>query len=172
METGKEYEILNTNLQPFFWRKVKNIIRQNKKSALEEFLFGYDNVREQVNTSTTERSSTLLEEMKDKSQNLQNQVTLFQQKVINLEAKLDNSKYSVSTSQINLLLSGTLKASNETKLFHREISLKENNGSYLAQNGSQANFEVKKIQTLDSEIFSEADKDPLKTSEASQHDNR
>jgi hypothetical protein len=34
METGEEYEILNTNLQPFFWRKVKNIIRQNKKSAL------------------------------------------------------------------------------------------------------------------------------------------
>ena len=40
METGEDYEILNTNLQPFFWRKVKNIIRQNKKGALLEFLFG------------------------------------------------------------------------------------------------------------------------------------
>jgi hypothetical protein len=33
MEKGKDYEILETNLQPFFWRKVKNIIRQNQKSA-------------------------------------------------------------------------------------------------------------------------------------------
>ena len=33
LENGKDYEILQTNLQPFFWRKVKNIIRQNKKSA-------------------------------------------------------------------------------------------------------------------------------------------
>ena len=34
MENAKDYEILSTNLQPFFWRKVKNIIRQNKKAAL------------------------------------------------------------------------------------------------------------------------------------------
>ena len=40
LETGKDYEILQTNLQPFFWRKVKNIIRQNKKAAFQEFLFG------------------------------------------------------------------------------------------------------------------------------------
>ena len=40
METGKDYEILETNLQPFFWRKVKNIIRQNKKAVLLEFLLG------------------------------------------------------------------------------------------------------------------------------------
>ena len=40
MENAKDYEILSTNLQPFFWQKVKNIIRQNKKAALQEFLFG------------------------------------------------------------------------------------------------------------------------------------
>jgi len=43
--TGKNYEILSTNLQPFFWRKVKNIIRQNKKAALQDFLFGSNNGR-------------------------------------------------------------------------------------------------------------------------------
>ena len=37
IENGKDYEILETNLQPFFWRKVNNIIRQNKK-ALSELL--------------------------------------------------------------------------------------------------------------------------------------
>jgi len=40
MENGKDLEVLKTNLQPFSWRKVKNIIRQNKKKALLEFLFG------------------------------------------------------------------------------------------------------------------------------------
>ena len=40
IDNGKDYEILSTNLQPFFWREVKNIIRQNKKGALQEFLFG------------------------------------------------------------------------------------------------------------------------------------
>ena len=40
MENGKDFEILSTNLQPFFWKKVKNVIRQNKKGALQEFLFG------------------------------------------------------------------------------------------------------------------------------------
>jgi hypothetical protein len=40
MQMGENYEILKTNLQPFFWRKVKTIIRQNQKGALLEFLFG------------------------------------------------------------------------------------------------------------------------------------
>jgi len=30
MEMRENYEILKTNLQPFFWRKVKTIIRQNQ----------------------------------------------------------------------------------------------------------------------------------------------
>jgi hypothetical protein len=45
MENGKEYEIFFPNLQPFFWRKVQNIIRQNQKAALQEFLVGVHNSR-------------------------------------------------------------------------------------------------------------------------------
>ena len=40
MENAKDVEALKTNLQPFFWRKVKTILRQNKKGALLQFLFG------------------------------------------------------------------------------------------------------------------------------------
>lgn len=40
MENGKDLEILTTNLQPSFWRKLKTILRQNKKIVLLEFLFG------------------------------------------------------------------------------------------------------------------------------------
>ena len=79
IENGKDYEILSTNLQPFFWRKVKNIIRQNKKAALQEFLFG-----SQESIAPTETQNHL----KEKIQSLETQVSSFQQKVIDLEAKL------------------------------------------------------------------------------------
>ena len=73
METGKDYEILETNLQPFFWRKVKNIIRQNKKAALQEFLFG-----SQKSIASTE----IQNDLKDKIESLENQVNSLQEKVI------------------------------------------------------------------------------------------
>ena len=78
MENGKDFEILSTNLQPFFWKKVKDVIRQNKKGALQEFLFG-----SQLNHS----------DLEEKIQNLQNQLNSLQQKVMDLEAKVDNQKY-------------------------------------------------------------------------------
>lgn len=40
IENGKDYEILKTNLEPSFWRKLKTILRQNKKIVLLQFLFG------------------------------------------------------------------------------------------------------------------------------------
>ena len=76
METGKEYEILNTNLQPFFWRKVKTIIRQNQKGALLEFLFG-----SQDSLAASETQNHLNE----KIETLQNQVNSLQERVIHLE---------------------------------------------------------------------------------------
>ena len=70
MENGKDYEILQTNLQAFFWRKIKNIIRQNKKAALHEFLFGKD----EDNKPVHQVSSPALQEMEDKIAALYNQV--------------------------------------------------------------------------------------------------
>ena len=78
MQTGKDYEILTTNLQPFFWRKVKNIIRQNKKGALLEFLFG----KAEVNQDQTDLCFPHLE---DQIQRLQNQVNSLQERLSHLE---------------------------------------------------------------------------------------
>ena len=39
MENGQHCNILSTNFSPFFWKEAKNAIRQNRKGALEEFLF-------------------------------------------------------------------------------------------------------------------------------------
>ena len=88
MQTGKDFEILSTNLQPFFWRKVKNIIRQNKKGALQEFLFG-----SQLNHSINHSDSQ--NDLQEKIQILQNQLNSLQQKVINLETKVENPKYAL-----------------------------------------------------------------------------
>ena len=69
IENGEDFEILETNLQPFFWRKARNILRQNKKHALLEFLYGSDRNRE----------------VEEKIKNLQNQVNSLQEKINNLE---------------------------------------------------------------------------------------
>ena len=82
MENGKDFEILSTNLQPFFWKKVKDVIRQNKKGALQKFLFG-----SQLNHSDSQK------DLEEKIQILQNQLNSLQQKVIDLETKAENQKY-------------------------------------------------------------------------------
>jgi len=99
MEKRKDYEILQTNLQPFFWKKVHNIIRQNKQSALQEFLFGPVNGR----GDSSQSSSPFLKDMENQIKTLQksydglrSQVHSLQQKVIQLESKLENPKYTLS----------------------------------------------------------------------------
>ena len=81
MEAGKDIEILKTNLQPFFWKKVKDIIRQNKKSALQEFLFG-DNYNSQGSISNLDTREMI--------QNLQNQVHSLQERVLKLENQIQD----------------------------------------------------------------------------------
>lgn len=97
METGKGYEILETNLQPFFWRKAKNIIRQNKKAALQKFLFG-----SQESIPPTD----IQKDLKDKIESLENQVFSLQRRIVDLETTLENSKYA---------LRGTLEAPDTMK---------------------------------------------------------
>ena len=71
LEKGKDYEILTTNLQPFFWRKVKNIIRQNKNAALQEFLFGSTYGRGEVSTILDTSSSPTVKILEDQIDSLQ-----------------------------------------------------------------------------------------------------
>ena len=123
MEKGKDYEILATNLQPFFWRKVKNIIRQNQKGALLEFLFGKDEDNKLVNQGSNPAFD-------DRIQNLQNQVNSLQQKIIELEHN--------QTLTIKKSLSELLKRSQASKIDQQDDSaLKPNIGSYLQENDNK-----------------------------------
>jgi len=60
---------------PVIWRKVKNIIRQNKKATLQEFLFGSNHSIGEDNKYVDGGSNLPLEET---IQNLQNQITSLQ----------------------------------------------------------------------------------------------
>lgn len=60
----------------------KDVIRQNKKGALQEFLFGL-----QLNHSDSQN------DLEEKIQILQNQLNSLQQKVMDLETKIENQKY-------------------------------------------------------------------------------
>ena len=106
MENAQDYEILSTNLQPFFWKKVKTIIRQNKKSGLQEFLFG----KVEDNKLVKQDLNPHLQEMQDKIAALQNQVHSLQDRIRDIETILKNSKYA---------LSPTLKTSEGTKIIQQ-----------------------------------------------------
>jgi len=150
METGEEYQILDTNLQPFFWRKVKNIIRQNKKAALQEFLFG-----SQDSIATPETQNHLNE----KIERLQNQVNSLQDRIRDLETTLENSKYD---------LSRTLKASEATKIIQQgDSTLKDKNGSSLTQNDRQVRDPTYREKEMESKSFSEVPRIPQKSSSSS-----
>ena len=42
MEKDEKFQILETNLEPFFWKNVDRVIRQNQRSGLENYLFSTD----------------------------------------------------------------------------------------------------------------------------------
>ena len=106
IENAQDYEILSTNLQPFFWKKVKNIIRQNKKSALLEFLFGSDNDRgdsfQSLSPSLKEMASQLtsletkIKNFQKSYDGLHSQVNSLQDRICDLQITPDNSKYPLS----------------------------------------------------------------------------
>jgi hypothetical protein len=122
MEMGENYEILKTNLQPFFWRKVKTIIRQNQKGALLEFLFGKDE-----NTKPEHKASNpRIQILEDQIQTLQNQMDSLQQKVIQLETKLMRSNYTLSEASQPLDSFKTIQEENSTLEVKKDPYLPQN----------------------------------------------
>ena len=153
MKTGKEYEILSTNLQPFFWKKVHNIIRQNKKSALQEFLFGKDQDNKSINQDPNPRIKIL----EDQIQSLQNQINFLQDRICDLET---NSKYA---------LKGTLDESDEIKTIQQGNStLEVKKGPYLPENDSEVRNPTYQRKGMESKSISDPPKidfQPLSKSE-------
>lgn len=144
IESGKDYEILETNLQPFFWRKVRNIIRQNKKAALQEFLFG-----SQESIASTE----IQNDLKDKIESLENRVNSLQDRIRDLETTRDNSKYPRK---------GTLEAPDDPKTIHKsDYTMEVKKGLYLPENGSEVRNPTSPRKGIESKILSETSTSPF-----------
>ena len=113
MENGKDHEILSTNLQPFFWRKVKNIIRQNQKAALLKFLFGKAEVNQDQGFGLIPHLQDQMKALNNQVDSLAQQVERLHQKIIQLE---DNQ-----TLIIKKALSELLKRSQAFKIISTMI---------------------------------------------------
>ena len=165
MEIRENYEILKTNLQPFFWRKVKNIIRQNKKAALQEFLFGSDS------GESYQGSSPRVKILEDQIQALQksydalrSQVESLQQKIIQLDKN--------QTLNFKKGLSELLKASKDTKTIQQsDYTLEVKKGPYLPENDSEVRDSTSRGKDMESKSFAEAPRSPLKPLSGSQQYN-
>ena len=167
METGKDYEILNTNLQPFFWKKVQNIIRQNKKAALHEFLFGSDNgIGDSYQGSRP--PVKILKILENKIPNLQQQIDSLQERILQLENQIIDSNQNVLSEATRSSQKVSLISQQGDSTLKSEKSLQSAN---LLSNDSKVNLEVKEPRHPISESLSEDKIRPLEPLSDSQQYN-
>lgn len=121
LENGKDLEILRTNLQPSFWRKLKSILRQNRKEVLLEFLFGKD----QDHKSNSISSSPALEELQNQVNSLQERIAELENRNLVMEGKLNmlsaaprSSKFDTSTLKGDPYYLQSRKRSESGKFHH------------------------------------------------------
>ena len=138
MENGKDLEILRTNLQSSFWRKLKRILRQNKKIALLQFLFG-----SQGSTLQTH----LTKELEEKIQIFKNQIASLQERVIHLENQnlVMEGKLNMLSADDRRSKSHTVKREQSDSTLKQNKAENESNFVTLSQIAEQEKIEI--IQT-------------------------
>ena len=132
IENENDFEILSTNLQPSFWRKLRKILRQNKKTVLLQFLFGSDSGR----GYSYQGSSPPLEE-------LQNQVNSLQERIVELE-----NQNLVMEGKLNMLSAASRSskfATSRRKEYHTTFNQNQ------VQN--QRNFLIRSLKRRKSKFF-------------------
>lgn len=80
IESGKDFEVLSTNLPPFFWRKIRKIIRKNQPGVLQQFVFRSESV------------SNFEIDFGTKIQSLQNQIDSLHERILKLGNEGKTSK--------------------------------------------------------------------------------
>ena len=131
IEIAKDYKILKTNLQPSFWRRLKRILRQNKKSVLLTFLFGSEKISSASDTHITKEFQSL----KETIESIQNQVNSLHQKFIELEEN--------QTLNLKHALSEAFKRSQATKIDPQGDSILKSEISALRANFIPNDSEVR-----------------------------
>jgi hypothetical protein len=102
MENGQDYQILKTNLQPSFWRKLKSILRQNKKTVLIKFLFPTSKLEISKNSKDQIKN---IKNFASTLKSLQDEVHSLKEIVIHLENQIlikeENTKMLSDVSKID-----------------------------------------------------------------------
>jgi len=150
MEKGKEYEILKTNLQPFFWRKIKNIIRQNQKGALLEFLFVKASDNKLVNQVSNPAFDDKIENLQNQINSLETALRFGQQKIIQLEKN--------QTLQIKNTISQLLKVSRDKK------TIQQADSTFKTENRLQSPDSTPNDSKVNSGMKNEKTKHPISES--------
>lgn len=114
MENGEDSKILSTNLSPFFWKKVKTTIRQNKKGALEEFLFG-SQLKQSIHDASFQ------ENFDEKIRTLQNQVHSLQDTVIRLEKSFEKYVRIGQNNASEVIKSATKVKVSNSRQYHESL---------------------------------------------------
>jgi len=135
LENGKDLEILRTNLQPSFWRKLKSILRQNRKEVLLEFLFGKD----QDHKSNSISSSPALEELQNQVNSLQERIAELENRNLVMEGKLNMLSAAPRSSKFD---TSTLKGGHTT--FNQEKGLNQANFIILGNLSEEEKIEILK----------------------------
>ena len=161
METAKDYQILDTNLKPSFWRKLKTILKKKKKVVLLEFLFGTTNLKGHGSIDLQISLSPKFKALEGIIQNLQNQLNSLQQKVIQLEKN--------QTLKIKKSLSELLNRSQATKIDQQgDYSSLTPQNANLLPNDSEVRNPTYQPKGMESKSVSEASKMPSNESFQSQ----
>lgn len=80
----EDSQILETNLKPSFWRNLKNILRQNKKSLLIKFLFSTSELKV---SNHSENQIENIKNFESTIKSLQDQIHSLQERVTILESR-------------------------------------------------------------------------------------
>ncbi len=94
MERGKNTRVLKTNFPPLFWKRCKEMIRQNKKIGILDLLFETSNLSvETFNASVEEMIKTL-----------QNEVKVLKTKIEKLESSLPTDEITKTQDSTSVLI--------------------------------------------------------------------
>lgn len=115
IQDEKLITVLKTNFQPLFWRRVKNVIKQNKQNCLVEFLFrSFDS----INLSFDQKFKQLVEEF----QELKSQLVLLEKQFEKL-SKESNEQSNVSLVQQSSFSLVDLLKTDKEEIIKTELEL-------------------------------------------------
>jgi hypothetical protein len=134
-ERTNNSQILKTNLKPSFWRNLKSILRQNKKTVLLQFLFG----RGYSYPPSSSHFEDQIQTLKNQVNSLQERIAELENRNLVMEGKLNMLSAAPRSSKFD---TSTLKGDHTT--FNQEKGLNQANFIILGNLSEEEKIEILK----------------------------